>query len=199
MMREAIQTRYLNAATGWRYLVGAAPFLALLVLELDQLSKLWIRETLALGEEIPCGGSLCLTHVVNPGVIFGIPASPVVSLVLPVAVILVCLVIYWRFAKTNSVLLNIGIGLFIGGSLGNLVDRIAFGEVTDFIQLTLRGGEVNLVFNLADLSVLFGLGALEIFLIGVIIGLIRKKGLTYNPAASFFARHLGRRRNGKPL
>ena len=197
-MREATQTGYLNAATGWRYLVGAAPFLALAALELDQLSKLWVRESLVLGESIPLGGSLHLTHVVNPGVIFGIPASPIVSLVLPVAVILTCLVIYWRFEKTNSALLNIGIGLFIGGSLGNLVDRIAFGEVTDFIQLTLSGGEVNLIFNLADLSVLLGLAALEIFLIGVIVRLIRKKGLTYNPVMPFIARHIGRRRNGKP-
>jgi signal peptidase II len=173
--------------------VRSAPFLALVALEIDQLSKLGVRETLELGESIPREGSLHLTRVVNPGVVFGIPASPTVSLVLPVAVILVCLLIYWRFERSNSVLLNIGIGLFVGGSLGNLVDRIAYGQVTDFVELTLRGGDVTLVFNVADLCVVLGIVALEIFLIGVIIGLIRKRGMMYNPMMPFIARHIGRR------
>ncbi len=173
----------------------SAPFLALVALEIDQLSKLWVRETLALGESVPREGILHLTHVVNPGVVFGIPASPTVSLVLPVAVILVCLLIYWRFERSNSTLLNIGIGLFVGGSLGNLVDRIAYGQVTDFVELTLSGGDVTLVFNVADLCVVLGIVALEIFLIGVIIGLIRKRGLMYNPVMPFVARHIARRRS----
>ena len=180
------------ASPAWRNWVRSAPFLALVALELDQLTKLCVRETLALGESVPAEGSLRLTRAVNPGVVFGIPASPAVSLIVPLVVILTCLLIYWRFQKTNSTMLNIGIGLFVGGSLGNLIDRIVYGQVTDFIEVVLFGGEVALIFNLADLCVVLGLVMLEIFLMGVIIWTIRKRGLMYNPMGSLISSHITR-------
>ena len=181
------------ASPAWRNWVRSAPFLALVALELDQLTKLCVRETLALGESVPAEGSLRLTRAVNPGVVFGIPASPAVSLIVPLVVIVTCLLIYWRFQKTNSTMLNIGIGLFVGGSLGNLIDRIVYGQVTDFIEVVLFGGEVALIFNLADLCVVLGLVMLEIFLMGVIIWTIRKRGLMYNPMGSLISSHITRR------
>ena len=181
------------ASPAWRNWVRSAPFLALVALELDQLTKLCVRETLALGESVPAEGSLRLTRAANPGVVFGIPASPAVSLIVPLVVILTCLLIYWRFQKTNSTMLNIGIGLFVGGSLGNLIDRIVYGQVTDFIEVVLFGGEVALIFNLADLCVVLGLVMLEIFLMGVIIWTIQKRGLMYNPVGSLISSHITRR------
>lgn len=187
-MRRAVESRELRS-TGWWHYVKTAPFLALVSLELDQLTKLSVRETLALGESVPGGGSLRLTHVVNPGVVFGIPASPTVSLVVPLAAIVACLVLYWRFERSNSLALNIGIGLFIGGSLGNLVDRIAYGHVTDFIEVVLSAEKVAIIFNLADLWVILGLVLLETFLIGVIVRTIRERGVMYNPMRPPAGRH----------
>jgi signal peptidase II len=180
-------------ASGCRHLVGAASILALVALEIDQLSKLWVRETLALGESIPSEGSVRITHAVNSGVGFGIPASPPVSLLLPVAAVLACLVIYWRFQKFDSTLLNIGIAVFVGGSMGNLVDRILHGHITDFIEMVFSGGDVIVVFNVADLCVILGFLILEVFLIGAIVGIIRKKGLKYNPETPFIPRRTAMR------
>jgi signal peptidase II len=150
-------------------------------LGLDQLTKLLVKECLLLGESIPHEGRLRLTHVANPGLVFGISASSTVSLLLPLAMVFVSLVLYWRFKRSESMLLNVGTGLFVGGTLGNLVDRIVEGHVTDFIEVISSGGYVSTVFNVADLCIIAGIVILEVFLIRLIIRIIMKKGLRYNP------------------
>ncbi len=179
-MRKLTVGRDANMPGLWHQ-VQTAPFLALVALELDQLTKLWVRECLRLGESIPHEGCLRITRVVNPGMFFGASASSTVSLLLPLAMIFVSLVLYWRFARSKSTLLNIGTGLFVGGTLGNLVDRITQGHVTDFIEVVSSGGYVSTVFNVADLCIIAGIFILEAFLIRFIIRLIMKKGLRYNP------------------
>jgi signal peptidase II len=173
--------------------VKTTPFLILVVLALDQITKLCVRECLTLGEEIPDGSPLRLTYVVNPGMFFGTGASSTLTLLLPLAMIIGALVIYWRFRQSKSVLLNVGAGLFIGGTLGNLVDRIIQGHVTDFIEVVSSGGDVSTVFNLADLCIIVGIFILEVFLIRYIIRLIMQKGLRYNPVKPAMARIIRRR------
>jgi signal peptidase II len=165
----------------------------LTVLALDQLTKLLVRETVPLGESIPPEARLRITNVVNPGILFGAPASPLVSLLLPLAMILGSLAIYWRFRRSNSTLLNVGAGLFIGGTLGNLVDRVLQGQVPDFIEVVSHGGDVRTIFNLADLCIIAGIVLLEAFLIRLIIRLIRQKGLRYNPVKPAIVRIIGKR------
>ena len=176
----------------WRQ-AQKAPFLVLTVLALDQLTKLLVRETVPLGESIPPEARLRITNVVNPGILFGAPASPLVSLLLPLAMILGSLAIYWRFRRSNSTLLNVGAGLFIGGTLGNLVDRVLQGQVTDFIEVVSHGGDVRTIFNVADLCIIAGIIFLEAFLIRLIIRLIRQKGLRYNPVKPAIVRIIRRR------
>jgi signal peptidase II len=168
--------------------VQTAPFLGLVALELDQLTKLLVRETLLLGESIPHEARLRITHVVNPGILFGTPASPLVSLLLPLAMILGALAVYWKFHRSKSTLLNVGTGLFVGGTLGNLIDRIIQGHVTDFIEVVSSGGDVSTVFNLADLCIIAGIVILEAFLIRLIIRVIMEKGIRYNPLKPAIAR-----------
>jgi signal peptidase II len=181
-------------AGAWRH-VQRAPFLALAVLGLDQLTKLCVRETLLLGESIPHEGHLRITHVTNPGMAFGVSASSTVSLILPLAMILASLLLYWRFERSGSALLNVGTGLFIGGSLGNLVDRITQGHVTDFIDVVSSGGNVSTVFNLADLCIIAGIVMLEVFMISLIIRIIMEKGLHYNPVKPVIVRIIQGRRS----
>jgi signal peptidase II len=176
----------------WHH-VQTAPFLGLVALELDQLTKLLVRETLLPGESIPHDARFRITHVFNPGILFGAPASPLVSLLLPTAMILAALGIYWRFHRSKSTLLNVGTGLFVGGTLGNLLDRIIYGHVTDFIEVITFGGDVRTIFNLADLCIIAGIVLLEVFLIRHIIGLIRQKGMHYNPMKPAVARFIQRR------
>lgn len=172
-----------------------APFLILVVVAVDQFTKLCVRECLPLGESIPDGSRLCLTYVVNPGMFFGAGASSTLTLLLPLAMILGALAVYWRFHRSQSALLNVGAGLFIGGTLGNLIDRIVQGHVTDFIEVVSSDGYASMVFNLADLCIIVGIFILEAFLIRHIIRLIRQKGMHYNPVKAALARRI---RRGNP-
>lgn len=153
-----------------------APLVALLVLEVDQISKLWIRESLVLGESVSHEGALRITRIANSGVIFGAPAPLAVSVVLPLLVIAMCLFLYRRYVLSNSMLLNVATGLFIGGSLGNLVERIAFGQVTDFIEVISSGGLVRTTFNVADLCIILGIILLEIFFIRLLLKKVPRHG-----------------------
>ena len=149
----------------WNLLQKAAPVCALLVLVADQISKLWVREGLLLGESIPEGGALRITHMANPGIIFGFPAPTAVSVILSVAAIVVFIFMYRAYVSSDSRLLNVGVGLFIGGSLGNLVDRIAFGQVTDFIDVGMQDVLVRTTFNLADVCIIAGIILFGIFFV----------------------------------
>jgi len=191
-MRKLAVLRDPGALGLWQH-VQTAPFLGLVALTVDQLTKLLVRETLLPGESIPLDARIRITHVVNPGILFGAPASPLVSLILPLAMILAALGIYWKFHQSNSRLLNAGTGLFVGGTLGNLLDRIIFGHVTDFVEVITFGGDVRTIFNLADLCIIAGIVILEIFLIRHIIGLIRQKGMHYNPLKPAVERFIHRR------
>jgi signal peptidase II len=130
---------------------------ALLVLAADQLSKLWVRENLLVGESVPKEGILRLTHVTNEGIIFGLSAHPALSLILPILVVAAVLFLYYRYPMFHSGLIKVALGLVIGGSLGNLVDRLRFGYVTDFVDLRLWGDFHWPAFNLADLTSVIGI------------------------------------------
>ena len=146
-----------------------APFLALVAMEVDQLTKFGVRQSLPMGDSIPQAADLRITNVVNSGIVLGISVPPAVSLLLPFVMIVGCLVLYWRFEKSNSALLNVGVGLSVGGSLGNVMDRIAYGHVTDFIELISSDGFVRIVFNVADVCIILGILIIEIFLIRLLL------------------------------
>lgn len=156
-------------ALGLGQQLQTAPFLALVTLEVDQLTKLGFKESLATEQSTRLAPGLHITNVVNPGMVFGISAPPAVSLLLPLAMIVASVVLYWRFERSNSTLLNMGVGLFVGGSLGNVVDRIAYGQVTDFIAFIPSGGSAGTVFNLADVCIILGIVMVELFLIRLVL------------------------------
>jgi signal peptidase II len=121
---------------------------AVVVLAADQLSKVWVRQNLALGESLPPDALLRLTHVSNAGGVFGVMANPVFLALLNAAVLIILLLFYRRL---SSLALRMGLGLVLGGGLGNLVDRLRMGYVTDFIDI-----RVWPIFNVADASVVVG-------------------------------------------
>jgi signal peptidase II len=140
-----------------RWLSYGIPFVvALLVLAADQVTKILVRGTLAVGESMPREGVIRITHVTNSGIIFGIDAPKAVSVILPALVIVVALLLYFRYGPFSSWLVNFATALFVGGSLGNLIDRAAFGEVTDFVDIGLWSDYHWPAFNVADASILVG-------------------------------------------
>ncbi len=185
------------SAPRWWQRLKQAPLLVLAALLLDQGTKLAVRLCLSPGEAIPGDARLRLTNVANPGILFGTPASSLVSLLLPVAMILVAAGLYWRYRRSESLLLGIGAGLFVGGTLGNLADRVFCGKVTDFVEVVSSGGDSSMVFNLADLCILAGIALLEVFVVRLIIRVIQERGLRYNPFKPAFARVVRRGSQGK--
>jgi len=150
----------------------AAFFLtALLVVSADQLSKLWIKSNLTLGESLPETGFFRLTHVHNTGAAFGLfqDQSTILTIaaIIGIAVLLfLVLFMYRRFHFLNTMPGNLSLGLILGGTVGNLIDRLSSGYVTDFIDIGFWPA-----FNLADSAVVVG----AILLAYSLIRLARKR------------------------
>jgi len=137
----------------WRNVVFF--LIALLLVAADQISKTWIR-SYPEEQSIFEIGFLRLTHIHNTGAAFGLfPgqsfALTIVALV-GVAVLLVyALFIYRRFPFSDNMLGKSALGLVLGGTVGNLIDRLRFGYVIDFISIGIWP-----TFNIADSAVTVG-------------------------------------------
>jgi signal peptidase II len=142
--------------------VGAGPaqWLVLLVVAAaavvaDQLTKQVVGRTLALGESVDIIGPLEIHHVQNSGIAFGLFGSRT-SIVIAVTTIAVCamLLFFARSGRRHPVL-PVALGLVLGGSIANLIDRIRLGHVTDFLDFVAWPA-----FNLADTFIVVGVAIL---------------------------------------
>lgn len=125
---------------------------ALITLMLDQLSKEIVQLFMWEGQSIPLIPRVFhLTYVRNPGAAFGILAYQT-RFFIGVALLVVLGVCWasWRLARDQR-LARFSLGLIMGGSLGNLIDRLRFGLVVDFLDF-----RVWPVFNLADAAIVTG-------------------------------------------
>ncbi len=139
------------AARSWRL---AALVLAT-VLALDQLTKVLVRNGVQKGSSDPIFPALKLVHVDNRGVAFGAFAGDGQTIVvIVIAVALGALVAYFATHATQPGAW-LPTGLLMGGALGNIIDRVHAGAVTDFLKLP--GWPA---FNVADIAITFGVIAL---------------------------------------
>ena len=136
---------------------------AALVLVADQLSKWWVLDVLRLPEigQMPVLPFLSLTFVQNQGVTFGLlhqdgPAGAWVLAGIAGAVV-VALVLWMR--RAESVLVAASLGAIAGGAIGNVLDRLRFGAVVDFIHAHAWGWSWY-VFNVADAAIVCGVAVL---------------------------------------
>ncbi len=109
---------------------------------------------------MPETGFLRLTHVHNTGGVFGLfqgQSFPLTIIAfIGVAVLLVyALLIHRRFPSLDNKLGKSALGLILGGTIGNLIDRLNFGYVTDFIDVSIGVGRWP-AFNIADSAVVVG-------------------------------------------
>jgi signal peptidase II len=130
--------------------------IGLLVILADQLSKTWIRNNLDWGQSLFDAGFFQIVHVHNTGAAFGIfkdysMALTIVGFVGIVVILLLVFVLRSRWSFLDSMLVTSAIGLVMGGTIGNLIDRLRMGYVTDFMDF-----KVWPVFNVADASVTIG-------------------------------------------
>jgi signal peptidase II len=121
----------------------------------DQVTKHVVTSTLALDDSVHVLGPLSIHHVQNTGIAFGLfsRATSVVTIVTAVAV--VWMLVFFARSGSRHPVLPAALGLLIGGSLSNLVDRIHLGHVTDFIDLKFWPA-----FNLADSFIVVGVAIL---------------------------------------
>jgi signal peptidase II len=135
----------------WAALVCAA------VVLVDQLSKVAVRKTITPGETRAVLPGVQLVNTRNQGVAFGFLQGRHLVVSLLVGLALLALVVYFarHFSKP---LIWLPTGMLLGGAIGNLMDRLRAGSVTDFVKLPLGWPP----FNLADASIT--LGVLLLFL-----------------------------------
>jgi len=142
---------------GWGLLAAALVFVA------DQASKWWVLNVLHLPEvgSVPLLPVLSLTMVWNQGVTFGLfhqdsAAGPWLLAGVALAVV-VALVLWMR--RAERALVACALGAIAGGAVGNVLDRVRFGAVVDFIHAHAFGWSWY-VFNVADAAIVCGVAAL---------------------------------------
>ena len=123
--------------------------IALLIVILDQLTKFLIKQNFQLNGSIPIINNVFhLKYITNTGSAFGLFRGLnlffISFSIIVIAVIFYCL----KKIKYNEKALQFAVGLLLGGTIGNLIDRITYGAVTDFIDFRIWP-----VFNVADSSV----------------------------------------------
>jgi signal peptidase II len=131
-----------------------ATAVALLVIALDRITKQIVVEGIAIGDTHKFLPAVQLVDVRNSGVAFGFFAGGGALVLILTLLALSALLIYFSLRPLRP-LLWLPTGMLVGGALGNLIDRIINGSVTDFIKLPFWPA-----FNVADMSITFGVLAL---------------------------------------
>ena len=137
------------AATPVQWLSLAA--IALAAVAADQLTKHLVASQLQLGDGVHVVGPLWIRHVQNSGIAFGLFARSTAVVIVLTGIAIVWMLVYFARSGARHPVLPVALGLVIGGSSSNLVDRVRLGYVTDFIDLRWWPA-----FNLADSFIVIG-------------------------------------------
>ena len=140
----------------WLSLVAVA----LAAVGADQLTKAIVTSRLGLDEEVHVLGPLSIRHVQNSGIAFGLFASATSLVILLTAAAVAWMLYFFARSGARHPVLPVALGLVIGGSLSNLVDRVRLGHVTDFLDFKFWPA-----FNLADSFIVVGVGILLLALV----------------------------------
>jgi signal peptidase II len=142
----------------WASLVAVA----LAALGADQLTKAIVTGELGLNEEAHVVGPFSIHHVQNSGIAFGFFSSATSLVILLTGVAVVWMIYFFARSGSRHAVLPVALGLVIGGSVSNLIDRVRLGHVTDFLDFTYWPA-----FNLADTFIVVGVVILLLALVAV--------------------------------
>jgi signal peptidase II len=136
---------------------------AILIVVLDRLSKMAILRNIEPGSWLPVFPGLTLTHVHNRGIAFSLfsDGGPLTRIILHAVIVSAILVIAWILVRQadQHLAYPLAFGLILGGAVGNLIDRVIYGWVIDFIHCWVRLGERTFAwpdFNVADSAISCG-------------------------------------------
>ncbi len=142
----------------------ALPWLtAALIILLDRGTKAAVLRCIPEGGWVPVIPGVALTHVHNSGIAFSLFADggPVTRIVLQAFIVVAVVVIAWVVYRHGSRgwATSVALGLILGGAAGNLLDRVLYGWVVDFLRLWAHVGQRMLAwpdFNVADSAITVG-------------------------------------------
>lgn len=136
-----------------------------LVILFDQMTKILVMRTFALGESVRVFGDLVrFTYIQNPGMAFGIQVGSKGFFTLFAALASLAIFVYLVRMRHDKLLSRLSLALILGGAIGNLIDRLIRGQVIDFIDIGV--GQTRWpVFNIADMAVSIGM----VLLIGQVL------------------------------
>lgn len=129
--------------------------MAALVLAADQISKLWVSRALTPGQSVPVAGIFHISYTTNTGAAFSLLTGQSMFLAVAALVMVAALLFFYRRLSADSLLTRAALSLILGGSLGNLTDRLRLGYVVDFLDFTYWPA-----FNVADSSIVVGVAVL---------------------------------------
>jgi signal peptidase II len=128
---------------------------ALAAVAADQLTKHVVAGRLQLDQGVHVVGPLWIHHVRNSGIAFGLFSSATPFVIALTGAAVTWMLVYFARSGARHPVLPVALGLVIGGSVSNLLDRVRLGYVTDFLDLRFWPA-----FNLADSFIVIGVGIL---------------------------------------
>ena len=142
----------MNGRPIWPIFLG----LAAVIIVADQLTKAWIRATIAPGASISIVGDyLRLVHSQNNGALFGLFRESAILFGLA-SIIVIGLIVVYHGRSGRSPYMSVALGLLLGGAIGNLIDRLRLGHVVDFVDAGI--GNVRwYTFKVADAAISFAI------------------------------------------
>ena len=153
----AVAARRALPWTRWILFFG----LAIGVLVVDQATKAVVTGALAIGERVQVLGDwLTIVHSRNSGALFGLMPQSAGAFA-AVSIVILVAIVWFEARQGRSLLTTVALGLLLGGAIGNLLDRLRYGSVVDFIDMgigTLR----FFTYNVADAAIT---GAIVLFIL----------------------------------
>ena len=142
-----------------KFLLGLSAFIIIF----DHITKFIVKNNMYLRESIPIFGNfLRFTYIKNPGMAFGIQIGGRLFYTVFASIACIVILIYLFRLGYEHIWSRIALALILGGAIGNLIDRIIYKEVVDFIDFRMIQWPV---FNIADIAVTIGM----VILISVVL------------------------------
>lgn len=160
--------RAMNKITVWFQRIALVLVVALVIIGLDQWTKIWVRATIPDFTFVvpiePLGEYFVFEHVHNYGAAFGILQNQGNLFVVIAAVVTLAILYYAGTLSKEQRFLRFLLGLQLGGALGNVIDRLYQGFVTDFVRVGIPGVYYWPNFNIADSAIVCGVIGLAIYI-----------------------------------
>ncbi len=134
--------------------------LAALWVVFDQVTKVVVRESLERGEHWELASFYRFSHIANNGAAFGLFSGSGIWLAILPVIAIVSIALYYLFPPVDHWLTRLGLALILGGAIGNWLDRLYQGEVTDFIDFIHFPA-----FNVADIGINVGIALILLYLL----------------------------------